>query len=92
MSLRDRLRRIERESREEMTEIPQPDGSVARFPLSAAEEAFLHNIARMKMVPGEAGEPHPLCAAASNSSDPRWRESAMSVIEPGGPVEDLSEP
>lgn len=93
MAFKDRLKRLERGAKQEMIEIPQgnPDGSIARFPQSASVEAFLHNIDRMKMTPEEAGEPHPLCVAASNSSDPSWRDSFVAAIEPHGPVEDLSE-
>ncbi len=96
MAFKDRLKRLEKASRAEMIEIPQADGSIARFPESAALEAFLHNHRRMMMTPEEAGrstfrEPHPLCVAASNSSDPAWRRSFMAVEEPSGPIPDLSE-
>jgi hypothetical protein len=91
MAFKDRLRRLERGTRKEMIEVPQSDGSVARFPQSAGVEAFLHNIDRMKTTPEEAGEPHPLCVAASNSSDPSWRDSFVATIGPHGPIEDLSE-
>jgi hypothetical protein len=40
VSLESRLRRLEREAQEEMIEIPQRDGTVARFPQSVAAEAF----------------------------------------------------
>jgi len=35
MGLRGRLKRLERDARKEMVEIPQRDGTVKRFPRSA---------------------------------------------------------
>jgi hypothetical protein len=40
VGLRGRLKRLERAARGEMIEIPQKDGTVARFPQSSAVEAF----------------------------------------------------
>jgi hypothetical protein len=74
MGLRGWLKRLERDARGEMIEIPQRDGSVARFPQSAAREAYANLMDRMgaqEDVPPE----HPLIAAARNSSDPEWSES-----------------
>jgi hypothetical protein len=69
MGLRDKLRRLERASREELVDMPQQDGTVARFPKSAYKEAFLNAVDRLGA--GEAAPPrHPLLEAAANSSDP----------------------
>jgi hypothetical protein len=93
MSLRRQLRRLERLAAEEIIEIPQQDGTVARFPKSAFKEAFLNAMDRLGAGP-DASPRHPLLKAARNSSDPRWRESYFSDIDYDGasmPVEDLSE-
>ncbi len=91
--MRNRLRRLERASREETVDIPQQDGTVKRFPKRAYEEAFLNAVDRLGA--GEDAPPrHPLLEAAANSSDPRWRNSFFSDIDYEGstdPVEDLSE-
>ena len=91
MGLRGWVKRMERDAHEEMIVIPQTDGTVKRFPLSAAREAFLQGVA-------DVGEDdprpeHPLITAAKNSPDQRWRNSFYAGIpDPGGVVEDLSEP
>jgi hypothetical protein len=92
MGLKDKLRRLERDAREEMIEIPQKDGAVARFPQSAGMEAFINLMGRMgagKDAPPE----HPLIAAARNSSDSKWSESLYAANSEGwtDPIEDLSE-
>jgi hypothetical protein len=93
MGLRDKLRRLERASREELVDMPQQDGTVARFPKSAYKEAFLNATDRLGA--GEDAPPrHPLLEAATNTSDPRWRTSFFSDIDFDGAVEqieDLSE-
>ena len=99
--MRQTIRRLERASRGEMISIKQLDGSVKRFPQSALAEAFVNNCERLC---GEDIPPHPLSVAATNSSDPRWRESlaysTQYIIGPDGieydpvehgPPEDLSE-
>jgi hypothetical protein len=60
VGLRGRIKRLERDARGEMIAIPQPDGSVERFPQSVAAEAFLSLC---------EGRDHPLLQAARNSSD-----------------------
>jgi hypothetical protein len=47
MGLRSWIKRLERGAREEMIEIPQKDGTVARFPQSAGMDAFLNLMDRM---------------------------------------------
>ena len=91
MGLRDKLKRLERARRKEMIAIPQKDGSVARFPQSAARDAYANLCARLGA--GENAPPeHPLLTAARNSSDPAWSEGTYSVDESWlDPVEDLSE-
>jgi hypothetical protein len=92
--LRGWLRRLERQSEGEVITIPQQDGTVARFPESAAREAFMNAMDRLGAGP-DAPPRHPLLEAARNSSDPRWRDSCFGDIDyPGAtmPLEDLSEP
>ncbi len=93
MGLRSWVKRLERDAREEMIEIPQKDGTVARFPQSAARDAFINLMDRMGA--GENAPPeHPLIAAARNSSDPKWANSIYAVEDPAAhvaPIEDLSE-
>jgi hypothetical protein len=92
VGLRDKLRRLEREAREEMIEIPQQDGTVARFPQSTATEAYMNLMDRLGA--GEDAPPeHPLIAAARNSSEPKWSESFYAANDDGwtDPIEDLSE-
>ena len=72
MALRDRLRRLERYSRHEMFEVPQPDGTVKRVPQSDGLEALL---ALMD------GGNHPLAEAARNSPAPEWSRSFYSAFE-----------
>jgi hypothetical protein len=83
MGLRDKLKRLERASREEFIEVEQPDGTVARFPQSAGIEALL---ALMD------GRDHPLAQAVRVSPDPKWATSFYNAfpIDPDE-VEDLSE-
>jgi hypothetical protein len=81
LGLRDKLRRLEREAREEMIEILQEDGTVRRFPQSAGLEAF---VALMD------GRDHPLAQAARNSPEPEWSRSFYSAFAMEE-VEDLSE-
>ena len=94
MGLRDRMKRAEKAAEEEMTEIPQKDGTVARFPRSAGMDAYMNLFDRLGA--GEAAPPeHPLIAAARNSSEPEWSGSFYAVNTRDGTwtdlVEDLSE-
>lgn len=92
MGLRGRVKRLERDAREEMIELLQQDGTVARFPQSAGMDAFINLVDRMGA--GEDAPPeHPLIAAARNSSDPEWAESFYAANSEGwtDPIEDLSE-
>ena len=93
MPLRSWIKRLERGARKEMISLPQPDGTVKRFPKSAAKSAYLNAMDRMGA--GEdAPEPHPLLVAARNSTELWWRESIYAAGAEEGwvePVEDLSE-
>ncbi len=90
MGLKDRLRRLERESEGEMVFIPQPDVTVKRFPQSALQESFVTNMKRLR---GEDVPHHPLGVAAAESPDPEWGRSFYSAAwtDIVAPVEDLSE-
>ena len=90
MGLKDRLRRLEREAEGEVVFVPQPDGTVKRFPQSALQEAFMMNMKRLR---GEDVPHHPLGLAATRSPDPGWSRSLYSAVWTGivAPVEDLSE-
>jgi hypothetical protein len=81
VGLRDRLKRLEKKAEEEMLVIPQRDGTVARFPVSARVEALLSLI---------DGRDHPLAEAARNSPEPEWANSFYCAF-PMDEVEDLSE-
>ena len=92
MALWRRLRNLELAAEGEMIAIPQLDGTVRRFPQSAAKEAFVNLIDRMGA--GDDAPPeHPLIAAARNSSEPKWSESFYATGGEGwtDPIEDLSE-
>jgi hypothetical protein len=91
VALKDRLRRLERDAGGGMVSIPQRDGTPARFPATALQDAFLVNMQRLR---GEDVGPHPLAVAAASSPDAEWSGSAFSaswVTEAVAP-EDLSEP
>ncbi len=89
MSLRDRLRRLERLSEEVSVSVPQPDGPSARFPESELKEAFLTATRRLC---GDEVAAHPLGLAAARSPDPTWSKSFYADDgEVVSPPEDLSE-
>ena len=90
MALKDRLRRLERDAGGGMVSIPQRDGTVARFPEVALQDAFLANMQRLR---GEDVPPHPLGVAAASSPDPEWSRSMYSAgwVEIVTPPENLSE-
>jgi hypothetical protein len=94
MPLRSWVKRLERGARKEMISLPQKDGTVKRFGRSAAKDAYLN--AMIRLGAGEdAPEPHPLLAAARNSTEAWWRESVYASGADEAwtePPEDLSEP
>jgi len=97
MGLRGRLKRLEREARKEMVEIPQRNGTVKRFPQSATWEAFLYLV---KVAGGDAPttEEPEIFEALRNAREPaqKWMGSfyfdPAEVPAPTEPVPDLSEP
>ena len=89
MALWRRLRDLERAAREEIVAIPQPDGSVERFPEGDLAPAFLDAVDRAVGRSDPDRPLHPLCMAARNSSDPAWRDS-LYASEWAEPTEDLS--
>ncbi len=90
MALRDQLRRLQKRAGGGTVKIPQPGGTVARFPAGELETAFLVNLQRLR---GEDLPPHPLAVAAAASPDPEWRQSAYSAtVTVVTAPEDLSEP
>jgi hypothetical protein len=70
--------------------IPQRDGTVKRFPERDLRPAFANALDRSLGRSGPDEPEHPVCVAARNSSDPKWRDSFF-VVEWAEPVEDLSE-
>ena len=93
MGLRERLTRLETLLEGEVIEVPQRDGTTARFPESAGREAFLNLMARLGA--GEGAPPeHPLIGAVRNSGDPRWSGTIWEAGDPDewtAPIPDLSE-
>jgi hypothetical protein len=89
LALRDQLRRLQKRVGGGTVAIPQRDGTVARFPATALQDAFLTNMQRLR---GENVPPHPLAVAAAASPDPEWRQSAYSAdVTIVTPPENLSE-
>ena len=89
LALRDQLRRLQKRVGGGTVKIPQPGGTVARFPAGELETAFLVNLQRLR---GEDLPPHPLSVAAAASPDPAWSKSAYSAtVTIVSPPEDLSE-
>ncbi len=69
MGLSGRLKRLERDARKEMIEIPQRDGTVKRFPRSALMGAFLY------LVDVEVGR-------VTSTEEPEIFEALRSAREP----------
>jgi hypothetical protein len=90
VALRDRVKKLERAGGGGTVFIPQPDGTVTRFPASAVQDAFLINMRRLR---GENVPPHPLGVAAAASPDREWARSMYSAAWVGivSPPADLSE-
>jgi hypothetical protein len=90
LALRDQLRRLQKRVGGGTVSIPQRDGTVARFPEAALQDAFLVNMQRLR---GRDVPPHPLGVAAAQSPDLEWSRSMYSAdwVEIVTPPEDLSE-
>ncbi len=70
--MRGWIKRLERARREDGLAIEQADGTVARFPKGAVEEAFAHEAERLRAIHrGEdPGEAHPVTIARRNARTP----------------------
>ena len=91
MALKDRLTKLGRTIEGKEIPIPQQGGPLKRFTRRELKEGFLNAVDRTAgRAPAE--EVHPVCRAARNSSDPKWRDSGYVLYPPEYPVEDLSEP
>ncbi len=94
MSLRGRLKSLERGLEPDMIVIPQGDGTVKRFPAAEALPAFLSAMERIRAehLGDEIPPAHPLTRAALDSSDPKWHGSFFAVhVDPDEEIPDLSE-
>jgi hypothetical protein len=93
--MRGWIKRLEHASKGEMISIPQRDGTIKRFTLDEARDAYINMMDRLGA--GEDAPPeHPFLAAVRNASDsvPLFL-SAYAHGDPEewtAPVEDLSEP
>jgi hypothetical protein len=94
MGLSGRLKRLEREARKELVEIPQRDGTVKRFPQSALMEAFLYLV---KVTVGDASstEEPEIFEALRNAREPAQKWMGTFYFDPADipatePVPDLS--
>jgi hypothetical protein len=95
VGLRGRLRRLEREARKEMVEIPQRDGTVKRFPQSAPWEAFL-NLVKVAVGDVPSTEEPEIFGALRNTREPAQKWMGTFYFDPADistsePVPDLSE-
>jgi hypothetical protein len=91
MTVRGRLRRLERLAEGNVVTIPQPDGPPARFPKAALRDAYVNLMARMG-AGGDVPPEHPLIEAARNSTDPQWSGSIFATDgDLTAPIEDLSQ-
>ena len=90
MSIRGRVRRLEREAEGEVVFVPQRDGTARRFPEVALQDSFVTNMRHLR---GEDVPPHPLGVAAAASPAPEWSRSLYSAewVAIVAPPEDLSE-
>jgi hypothetical protein len=96
MGLRGRLKRLERDARKEMVEIPQRDGTVKMFPPSDLWEAFLYLV---KVACGDSPTEEPeIFGALRNACEPAQKWMGSFYFDPAEvpartePVPDLSEP
>ncbi len=96
MGLRGRLKRLEREARKEMVEIPQRDGTLKSFPRGALMEAFLYllDVECGDALPTEEPE---IFGALRNAREPAQKWMGTFYFDPADnppaePMPDLSEP
>jgi hypothetical protein len=95
MGLRGRLKRLERDARKEMIEIPQRDGTVKRFPQSTLMEAFLY-LAKVAVGDTFLPEEPEIFEALRNAREPAEKWMGTFYFDPAEvpaaePVPDLSE-
>jgi hypothetical protein len=76
--MRGRLRSLEQTANAFLISIPRLSGPPVKFPGSAAREAFLSSVLRLR---GEEVSEHPLSTAVTNSSD---RLGASAKASAGG--------
>ena len=87
------MRRLEAAARGSLYEIPQRDGSVARFTERDLRDAYL-NLCERAGAEEDAPPEHPVLVAVRNSEDPRWLRTAYYVEDPEQhtqPIEDRSD-
>jgi len=92
---RGRLKRLERDARKELIEIPQLDGTVKRFPQSALMEAFLYLVEVAVGGASPTEEPE-IFGALRNAREPAQKWMGSFYFDPADipatePVPDLSE-
>ncbi len=93
---RGRLKRLERDARKELIEIPQRDGTVKRFPQSALMGAFLYLVEVAVGGTSPTKEPE-IFGALRNAREPAQKWMGTFYFDPAEipaaePVPDLSEP
>lgn len=96
MGLGGQLTRLERNTRKEMVEIPQRDGTVKRFPQSALMEAFLY-LVDVACGDASATEEPKIFGALRNVREPAQKWMGTFYFDPAEapatePVPDLAEP
>ena len=96
MGLSGRLKRLERDARKDMIEIPQRDSTVKRFPPSALMGAFLYLVEVAAGGTSAADEPE-IFGALRNARDPAQKWMGTFYFDPADipvaePVPDFSEP
>ena len=83
------LKNLDRQTRGKEIRIVQKDGTTARFPESALQDAYLRNMDRLR---GVDVEPHPLSLAIKNAAQREiWHDSFFDYMEVNEDLEDLSE-
>ena len=96
MGLRRRLKRLERDARKELIEIPQRDGTIKRFPQSALMGAF-HYLVDVAVGDASTTEEPEIFGALRNAREPAQKWMGTFYFDPADiaaaePVPDLSEP
>src|SRR3712207_6174575 len=96
MGLRGRLKRMERDARKELIEIPQRDGTIKRFPQSALMGAFLY-LVEVAVRGASLHEEPEIFGALRNAREPAQKWMGTFYFDPAQipaaePVPDLCEP